>query len=44
MTCGNMRVVRSVIKALFSSSSPCDVAQGNNNVIKIKQRGLRIDT
>ena len=31
-------------KALVSVSPTCDVTQGNNNVLKIKQRGLRIGT
>ena len=31
-------------KALASVSPACDVAQGNNKVLSIKQRGLRIGT
>ena len=39
-----MREVMSMIKALVSVSPACDVAQGNNNVLTIKQKGLRIGT
>ena len=31
-------------KALASASQACDVAQGNNKVLNIKRRGLRIGT